>query len=196
MTRVVAATLSVALLLTVGVGPARAGIIPGGTLDPLDPFVLNFDENGNGSVSVNGGPFVPSPGFIGVDPSTGLTTLIYQLPNQVGPGEVLVRDADGTFGDAINFFNAGGNGFMAFYSDVSALDPKDSLADVGVPILTNFFVDEVGPEGDNHFDYVIPNDNAYHGISDSLAVPEPATLALFGMATLVAAGYRRWKRGK
>jgi hypothetical protein len=179
--------LALGVLLAGHIAPAQADLVPGGTLNPADPFNLQFDEAGNGMVSIDGGPFMPVTGFVGLDPNSKMTTLIYQLPELVGSGEILVKDADGHYGDAIDFFTQGGTSFMAVYSDKGGPDP----ADVGVPILTSFFISE-NPDGT--YDYVIPNDNEYHGRSSPDAVPEPASWTLAGVGFLTFLGYRLRRR--
>jgi hypothetical protein len=169
MTNHLACPLALAVLLGWGVESVHA------------EFVFNFDEFGNGSISIDGGPFMPNPGFVGLDPSTKMTTLIYALPAFVVPGEVLVKDADGYFGDAINFFDVGPNGFLAFYSEVGGGAP----ADVGVPILSNALVIE---GADGHFDYLF-----YHGVSNDAAAPEPASLTMLGLGAIALTGYA-WRR--
>src|SRR5690348_13091354 len=77
----VALGLTVLALMAGGAGRALAGPMNPGDGDPL---TFNFDENGNGSISVNGGPFQPLQGSLMANPSnTGLAgglALTYLLP--------------------------------------------------------------------------------------------------------------------
>ena len=57
--------------LALGLSPtAQADTMPGmSPIDspgspPPDPFILRFDENGNASISVNGGPMMPLQGSL------------------------------------------------------------------------------------------------------------------------------------
>src|SRR6516162_3946434 len=72
-----------------------------------DPFILIFDENGNGQVSLNGGQFVPDPGLLGVDPLSGILGLYYPLPEQVVPGDVGVSEPNlpSVLSDGLRFEN-------------------------------------------------------------------------------------------
>ena len=84
---------------------------------------------------------------------------------------------------------------MLFYSDIESGEAP-VLADVGPPPVkagdntlacgvNPFCAGEIGPEGNNRFDYrpggvPAPANNQYVGISDS-AVPEPGYLPLLGI---------------
>jgi hypothetical protein len=63
-----------AALLLVGIVPrVRAESILPGDPSGSNVFTLNFDENGNGSISINGGTFTPLQGDLA--PSQGMDTL-------------------------------------------------------------------------------------------------------------------------
>jgi len=168
-------------------------------------FTLNFDENGNGSVSVNGGAFVPTVGVLADDPSQAGVQLVltYTLPEPVTAGTVQVLEpVTGGLTDAIRFTNATGALIgtadrMIFYSDNA--EGVDALADTGFPAnLTSGAqggpVTEVGLEGHNTFQFVAGGPNIYNGVSDA---PEPGTLFLLGMgliSLLARPMTRRWAR--
>jgi hypothetical protein len=170
------------------VSPVEAGPILAGqdNTDSSDPFVFNFDENGNGSISINGGPFTAISGTLQPDPTNaGTRALTYLLPSSqtpVGNGDVLILESPGVLSDVIRFTDASGNltggtaDRMIYYSDVDDLATEmGALADTGFPSnvdLSAISVDETGPEGANRFTYGFPD--VYNGISDR-AVPEPSS---------------------
>jgi hypothetical protein len=174
--------------------------------------IFSFDENGN--ATFNNSPVSSSLGLIN-DPTGGSPTgfvLAYALPGLVLPGDLALTEPNtptGTFSDVIRFFNAAGAGksLLLFYSDVSAADPADSLADVGIPRAPNaIIIPEVGPEvgpngalwtplpGQPGFDTtgVI---GTYDIMSDPAPTPEPgsAALVLGGLALLGWIGRLRRK---
>jgi hypothetical protein len=171
--------------------------------------IFSFDENGN--ATLNNAPW-PTFGLIN-DPTGGSPTgrvLAYALPSPVTPGDIALTEPNtppGTLSDVVRFFNpaSGGQSLLLFYSDVSAADPADSLADVGIPRAPNAIViPEVGPEvgpngalwsplpGQPGFDTtgVI---GTYDIMSDPAPTPEPgsALLVLAGLALLAWRNHRR-----
>jgi hypothetical protein len=174
------------------VGTAHADPIPPGS---GDPFTFNFDENGNGSVSVNGGAFHPLLGSLRSDPSNGgFFALTYILPEPILTGTVLIyEDAAHTIlGDALRFTNAdgtfsGGIGDrMIFYSQVGG----GTLADTGFPQnLNSGSTFSIVENADGTFEHT-PVGNTYNGISGA-AVPEPCSLILVGTGLGVVGFYRR-----
>jgi hypothetical protein len=204
-------SLMAGLILAAVAFPVQAGLIfPGQhSASNPDPFIFNFDENGNGIISIDGGPFIRDDGSLQPDPSNGeKPALTYLLPASQIPveeGDLLIFESPGVLSDVIRFTDADGNlsfgtgDRMIFYSD---LDDADlALADTGFPSnldLSSISVNETGPEGANGFSFGTPN--VYNGISDGrLAVPEPATIPLLSTALLAVAlalsiGGRRGKR--
>jgi hypothetical protein len=178
-------TIAAMLVLAAGPSSALADVMSGNPADPLDPWIFDFDENGNGSINVNGTGFVPLVGHMEPDP-TGVVpfALTYHLPELVACGDARIWEDDTRtiVSDVLRFTNAigtltGACDRMIFFSDVGDAD----LADVGIP--ANFFgndgggVVENGVEGDFR-DFNYGSVNLYHGISD---VPEPSTLALLAL---------------
>lgn len=164
--------------------------------------LFTFDENGNGNF--NG---TPLPFTVGPDPSGGVTTpvLIYTLPFGVTPGDVgLIEPNDPTrsVSDLLRFVNVAGanQSLLIFYSDVSAADPADALADSGLPSAPNaILIPEIGPEGNNGALWAppagAPGSNSagvqYNIISD---VPEPGTAALLLSGIGILFAIRRFRR--
>ena len=165
--------------------------------------LVTIDENGNGDI--NG---TPLPWAVAPDPTGGVTTspvLIYTLPFPVTPGDVgliEVNDPTRPLSDILRFVNVAGTtqSELIFYSDFSASDPPDALADTGLPNSPNaILIPEIGPEGNNGALWNpspgLPGSNsagaAYNIISD---VPEPGTasLLLSGFGFLLA--IRRFRR--
>src|SRR5690242_16861626 len=119
-------------------------------------FTLNFDENGNGTLCIYGATgCTAAQSFMGVDPLTGLTTLIYELPTSIGQGEVGVMDSNGSLSDVIDFFNQGtvADGYMAYYSQAPGPDLADTVTNFSSSAFDParaFFVNE---NADGTFNY-------------------------------------------
>ena len=180
-------------------------------LEPSGAFLLNFDENGNATVAVDGGPATPLTGTLISDPSNPCPScalvLAYPLPEPVGTGTVEILDPGGAISDALRFTDAAGTisgattgagPILIYYSDLVP-DPGSllQLADTGFPLNLmegDFFVgatETVGPGGSS-FDY------------QSGGVPYPSTTSMSASATSLrqcrnpppwrcsAASWRQW----
>src|ERR1700682_1367598 len=103
-----------AVLLSAGSGSVRGGA-SGGSPSLFSPFALNFDENGNGFVSVNGGPITPLPGVLAPDRSQGELrplALTYFLPQLVWAGDIRILEPasdGGGLSDGLRFTDATGS---------------------------------------------------------------------------------------
>jgi hypothetical protein len=109
---------------------------------------------------------IPDPGFLQLDPLSGLIALSYPLPSLVVNGDVGVMEANGQIlSDGIRFEDINGVSFLFFFSGAGDSD----LADTGIPQgnFQNFFVTE---NLDRSFVY-IAGVNSYFGLSDGDAVP-------------------------
>jgi len=187
------------LLIALAVGSAKIAIgglppNPGMPVGGTPGFTMTFDENGN--ATINGQP-VP---MLGIAPGGGI---VYPLPGPVFPGFVNVfgpsdigpNNPNG-FSDLLQFQGGGPNGGVLIYSSLLDDPSAPDLADV-VGLLqqnTPFSVIEFGPEGNNGFVWIGPNDptqTLYQGISD---IPEPSTFILggLGLIALFLIGRRRW----
>jgi hypothetical protein len=156
---------------------ALVALLPGslvlpGQADSFVPFTFIFDEQGNGSISINGGPFTALPGVLAPDPSNGgALALTYFLPTAApfsGTGTILSYEDSSltSLSDAFRITDATGNitglgsaDRVIFYSDV---EPGDTdLADTGFPtnIMSGATVAEVEhilPSGDIGFAFAVP----------------------------------------
>jgi hypothetical protein len=162
-------------------------------------ITITVDENGNGTLTNTNGFFSALPFTVAPDLGPGglPAALTYNLlgPPGLVAGDLLLLEP-GPFGvltDLIRF-NAT-NGTMVFYSDNT--DGAPSLADKGFPTAlyaNNIARTEVGDEGSNGFSYTPtagqPGFVAGAGgpvtyvIRSDVAVPEPGTLTLCGLAAL------------
>jgi hypothetical protein len=168
---------------------------------------INVDENGKGTLTNTAGfsgtlasALLPDPGPGGLP-----AVLTYSLLNPPGlvAGDVLVNEPGDGLQDVIRFnpnqvAPDGTIGTLVFYSD--NIGGADSLADTPSPPLAFYtnqvVVAEVGPEGNNGFTYTptagqpgfvagAAGPVTYIIKSDSPpTVPEPSTLALFGVGAM------------
>jgi len=181
-----------ALLGISGYLGVRASVLSGAASSPLDPFVLNFDENGNGQLSINGGAFADHPGGLSLDPTrSGLYSLTYTLPGVVNNGDIRIwEDASMTvLSDVIRFTDANGNlvgttaDRMIYYSDPGDSDLADvnGIPDVLMPNDSGGVVEQGNLEVYDYFTWAPGGaaDNIYNGISD---IPEPSTMVLVGLS--------------
>jgi len=209
------------LVCTILVGGLAIGLSPGaqaqinnnpGTsaLNPTGPFLVTFDEKGNATISVNGGPTTTLQGSLMLDPTgppgTNTQVLAYTLPEPVVAGTVSFTEPGSTNpSDWLRFTNAAGvvsgvtggpgtTALMIFYSDIEAGETGD-LADTGPPPakagdnmlacgISPFCSGEIGAEGSNMFDYrpggVPAPMNNQYIGISDVTVPEPTSLALLG----------------
>jgi len=153
---------------------ARAIILTGGGTDLSDPFVLNFNENGNGQISINGAPFVSDPGSMTLDPTwSGQYSLTYTLPSLVVAGDVRIWDpgtGNTVLSDVLRFTDANGDltgevaNLMIFYSDIGG----GSLADTGFPAtLVPNDMGGIDENADGSFQWAPggTGNNIYNGLS-------------------------------
>jgi hypothetical protein len=196
--------------------PAMATSILAGAGAPGsgDPFVFNFDENGNATYNLcigldptpclTVGPPVPVLGSLQPDPfNSDILALRYALPEflEFGQGDVGIYQADGiTPSDGLRFVNIGFVSYMFFYSaDIGG----GALADIGLGNLDLSFVGAT-ERADDSFQYC-PGDpcstnNIYNGQSTPSgppppsAVPEPSSILLLLGGGI--AGFRRLRSRK
>jgi hypothetical protein len=162
-------------------------------------FILNFDENQNGSMNLDGTGWAAHPGGFATDPNTGILQLLYTVnaAGLVDNGDVRIYDdfIGGHISDVLRFTDLNGNmggqtaDRMFFYSD----DMDGDAADIGIPAA--LFPNDGGGilEVNGAFTWT-PNGaafNVYNGVSD---VPEPSTLGLLAIGGLVALRLLRRKR--
>ncbi|MGO8838049.1 MAG: hypothetical protein ACLQAH_15005 [Limisphaerales bacterium] len=161
-------------------------------------FILNFDENQNGSMNLNGTGWANHPGGFATDPNTSIFQLLYTVnaAGLVANGDVRIYDdfIGGHISDVLRFTDLNGNmagqtaDRMFFYSD----DMDGDAADTGIPAV--LFPNDGGGilEVNGVFTWApVEGLNVYNGISD---VPEPVSFSLVILGGLV--GFRRllWRK--
>jgi hypothetical protein len=161
----------------------------------ISSWIMNFDENGNGSIRLayNNGSIVTQAfnGSLMTDPSSSLGNVLTwnfaTLPGFVtgnwNEGDAVILDPAATAAvtsDLLRFADANGGttgtnfSLMMFYSaDVGG----GLLADTGLPAVHGTFIGAT-EDATGHFVYS-PSPNVYNGFSG--AIPEPATFALLGI---------------
>ncbi len=150
-TILVATTLVAGLVLTVDTSATASiiGLVPGGCTSDCgigDPMILHFDENGNGTIAMNGGPTTSLTGVLATDPSNpnsgGVPVLTYFLPLPVVSGDVSFAEPGGGISDWLRFTDntgvisggvTGAGSRMIFYSDLELRVFNGDLADTGFP---------------------------------------------------------------
>ncbi len=188
---------------------ARAGSLVGGG----DGFLFNFDENGNATIAVNGGPMQTVVGQMLPDPTGRVAgnVLTYILPAAAVPfvnGDLRVWDdaARTNISDILVFTNAAGNLFGATGDRMIFLSQpgQGDLADTGFGTI-NPFNDPAGddegtvevngvidwlPDGQHYNPIGFPRygGNEYYTGIITIPVPLPSSVwagsALLGIVSL------------
>jgi len=182
-----------------------------------DLYVINVDENGNGTYSEYSPPVVSSGNLIGSGSlaygvyGTGGQGMWYDLPytiNIQGYSQWLgIYDYNSSYqSDLIDFQNVSGVGVLSFYSN----DTDGDLADVGPAYWSTIVGNWDGfttaenasglafysTYGDNNG---VPGDPYPHPTIETnyyfnSGVPEPGTFALCGIGLLSLIGFGAWRK--
>lgn len=152
-------------------------------------FIFLFDENGTGCVAnADHVCTTPSPGVLEADPTGRVAgnVLVYTLPDAVGEGDVGIGEfGTGILSDVLTFTNGS---LMIFYSEQGG----GAAADSGLPV--GEFSIGATENADGSFIYNA-GVNIYIGESpETVGVPEPITVSLFGAGLAGAVALRRRKK--
>jgi len=164
-------------------------------------LTINFDEFGNGSIQPPAGGSIPLQSLGNItdpfDPGNGLKPLGYNIGASLGGvvpinGDMIVQEpAIGTVSDVVRWFQ----GLLMVYSDLPEVgEIPVPPADVGLPqqfqsnaIVVNETGPESGPNGVFGYNPGFTGPGALsapviYNFTSDYAVPEPASVALFGLA--------------
>lgn len=168
--------------------------------------LITLAENGTGSVVFPGGVAIPLPGALNADPGPGGLSSALSF-NLLGPpgliaGDIRLLDPVTHFLLDLIRFNPAGTGAAGYPASVvfySGVDGTIDLADTGFPSsgypnVLSF--DEISTgnlytPGATDPGFVPGFAVTYKFITDSAAVPEPATMALFGLGLIAFLVTRR-----
>jgi hypothetical protein len=176
-------------------------LIAGGLMAQAPPSTLvTLNENGPGSLMIDGAPPTALPCALAPDPGPGGLASAFTC-DLLGASGLVAGDLllfEGNVMSDILRFNSTATGSVVFYSDIS--DGADALADTGFPLAlyTNTVsAFEIGPEGANGFVYTptanqpgfVPGFSVTYDITSD-AAPEPATASLILIAGIALFGAR------
>jgi MYXO-CTERM domain-containing protein len=190
-----------AFVVVIGICAVTAKATP--SFQQGDPFVFEFDDNGNGSLNINKTGAFPDTGQLLPDPTQPGHPLVltYFLPYPVGTGDmnIFIGDTD-IVGAGLRFTDDAGDpgGFlgerMIYYSLAGTNPLRPALADV-LSLPANWYPTTVTRQFNGEF-YFPPSGaggNVYHGHRSTNA-PEPSTLTLAALGSLALLAFCRRRR--
>ena len=173
------------------------GLVAPGFATPI-AHTITLDENGNGFD--NGTPLLFNAHGTNPLPPAQSPVLVYTLPFSGVSGHVeLTEPESGTPGDVLQFL---GNGTVIFYSNEpgsNSLAERFSPSIFPFPVTNTVTITETGSPGNDGAFYTPTASQpgfdssgvTYHFISDSPAVPEPASAALLLLGGVAALTVRK-----